>query len=336
MKVLFITSSRLGDAILSTSLLHYLEKKYPFLDVTVVCGSLPADLFRPIPFCSSVILMDKKPVAGHWFHLWKELYEIRWDKVIDLRGSLIGYFLKARRRIRWQAGQNTEKHQVERLRCLIEASQPITPKLWLAAEPLKKAKSTITNPTLAVAPAANWIGKQWPLEKFIRVLKQFTAAFPSNDILLVAAPHEVDVVRSLQSALDTSHIKVLLSPDLAYVAACLAQCDVFLGNDSGLMHMAAALGIPAIGLFGPSDDKRYGPYGKEHYVVRGPLSLGALEKTPGFSYQAGTCYMNDLSFETVWTTLKQLWEHMHAKVDQLAHIPLRSKSQSLPKGLNPL
>lgn len=319
MKVLFITSSRLGDAILSTSVLHYLETKYPRLDVTVVCGGLPADLFRSIPFCSNVIVIEKKSFSRHWFDLWKQTYARKWDKVIDLRGSLLSYFLKTRTRSRWQKNLCNEGHQVERLQRLMGVSYPIAPKLWLEGDYLKKAKTVIQNPTLVVAPTANWMGKQWPADSFIGVLRQFLAKYPEHhEILLVAAPHEGKVLKYIQHEIASTRVKTLLSSDLGYVACCLSQCDMFLGNDSGLMHMAAALGIPTIGLFGPSDDTRYGPYGpgisssnvgiQDYHILRIPMSLADLEKTPGFSYSASTCYMTTLPVKTVWNTLHRTWE----------------------------
>ncbi|MBX9977216.1 MAG: glycosyltransferase family 9 protein [Alphaproteobacteria bacterium] len=330
MKILFITSSRLGDAILSTSILHYLEKKYPFLDVTVVCGSLPADLFRTIPFCSKVIILDKKPFSMHWIDLWKKTFSQKWGRVIDLRGSLLGYCLKTHKRSRWEKARLTEGHQVERLQKLMNAPTPLSPKLWLDDVSLKKAKNHMHNRTLAVAPTANWIGKQWPTESFVAVIKHFLKTYPDADILLVGAPHEGQIIQTIQREINVSNIKPLLSSDLGYVACCLSQCDAFLGNDSGLMHMAASLGIPTIGLFGPSDETRYGPYGSDTYVLRIPMALRDLEKTPGFSYSAPVNYMGNLHPDTVWATLNPLWESMHAKIDDLANIPLRSKGQSLP------
>ncbi len=333
MKILFITSSRLGDAVLSTSILHYLEKKYPFLDVTVACGSLPADLFRDIPFCTNVIVIDKKPFSGHWVDLWKTTFSQKWDRVIDLRGSLLGYFLHTRKRNRWQKSLLTSGHQVDRLQKLMNTTDSLSPKIWLQGESLKKAKNIINNCTLALAPTANWVGKQWPAQSFITLMRRFLETYPDSDVLLVAAPHEGKSVQAIQHDLNLPRVKPLLSSDLSYVACCLSQCDAFLGNDSGLMHMAAALGIPTVGLFGPSDDTRYGPYSannsESHHVIRIPIALHDLEKTPGFSYSAPIHYMESLHPDTVWDALNPLWETMHAKVNELAHIPLRSKGQSL-------
>ncbi len=208
-------------------------------------------------------------------------------------------------------------------------SELAAPKLWLDPVHVAKAKSILTSPTLAVAPTANWVGKQWPSQYYIEILEKFLKTYPEADALLVAAPHESAVVKTIQQSLESPRIKILLSADLPYVAAALGQCDVFLGNDSGPMHMAAALNIPTLGLFGPSDDTRYGPYGPNNKILRIPQKLNELEQTPGFSYQGSTCYMEGLKPDDVWNALSNLWESMHAKVTQLADIAVWSKSQGV-------
>ena len=96
------------------------------------------------------------------------------------------------------------------------------------------------------------------------------------------------------------------------------NCRLFIGNDSGLMHMSAAVGTPTIGLFGPSREENYGPYdghfllnkdNKINTVIRIPLTYEELKKTPGFSHQSQDCYMTTLTTDVVWPLLKQQWEN---------------------------
>lgn len=346
-RVLFITSSRLGDAILSTALLRYLEEKHRNLSLTVVCGALPSDLFQAIPFCERVIITHKKSFARHWIDVWKQVKGSYFDLVIDLRGTFLSYALNTKKRVRWSSKllQNHPSpqtlHQVERLkflwaythqsikRLVTDDLKLMTPKLWLHEERLAKAQTYITAPTLALAPTANWIGKEWPIQNFREIIHRFFNTFPEHHILLLAAPFEGKALQTITEELrsdEKSRISTMLSPDLNEVAATLKQCDMFLGNDSGLMHMAAALDIPTIGLFGPSDNRRYAPFGDHHLILRTPKNLRQIETTPGFSYQAKQSFMTDLSIDTVWNTVCNQWERMHVKIDHLAHIPLWGKS----------
>ena len=187
---------------------------------------------------------------------------------------------------------------------------PIPPKLWLHRDALQKAKHDLPQHFLAVAPAANWIGKQWPGEKFAQLLQNFQKNNPKVPIVFFAAPHEAEIVEGIAQHLSLEHTYKVLTADLAYVTAALSSATVFVGNDSGLMHMAAALGVPTIGLFGPSNDVRYGPYGEGHHIIRGQ-SLSDIEAMPGFSYSGRDCYMEAISVEMVQEPLFNFWKKHH-------------------------
>ena len=94
--------------------------------------------------------------------------------------------------------------------------------------------------------------------------------------------------------------------------ACLKRAQLFIGNDSGLMHMAAAAGTPTIGLFGPSDDKLYGPWGENTRIVRGIRSLDQIrEVDPGLSQ--ALCHMMDLPVDWVTNAARDLLAQTSSK-----------------------
>jgi ADP-heptose:LPS heptosyltransferase len=93
--------------------------------------------------------------------------------------------------------------------------------------------------------------------------------------------------------------------DLLTAFACVKRARLFIGNDSGAMHLAAASGCPTIGLFGPSDERLYAPWGEHTRVVRGPRSYEQIrEVDPGFTQ--ALCHMMDLSVDTVLAAAKDL------------------------------
>ena len=93
--------------------------------------------------------------------------------------------------------------------------------------------------------------------------------------------------------------------DLLTAYACLRRARLFIGNDSGLMHIAAAAGAPTIGLFGPSDERRYGPWGDKTEAVRGPRSFDQfLAIDPDLSQAIR--HMSDLPVATVVKAAKAL------------------------------
>ena len=82
-------------------------------------------------------------------------------------------------------------------------------------------------------------------------------------------------------------------------AAALERASLFVGNDSGPMHLAAAAGAPTLGLFGPSRDEVYAPWGDAAAVVRTPESCDALRARPDYDRRAGGSLMGSLEVDAV-------------------------------------
>ena len=84
-RILFITSTRIGDAVLSSGLLDHLARAHPDAATTVACGPLAAPLFRAAPGVERIVIMKKRKGGGHWIDLWRAAVATRWDLVVDLR-----------------------------------------------------------------------------------------------------------------------------------------------------------------------------------------------------------------------------------------------------------
>lgn len=313
MKLLFITSSRIGDAILSTGVLNHLVCKHPGMDVTVAAAPLTLPLFDSVPGLTRLIPLHKQTFKRHWVNLWRQCRSEPWDMILDIRGSVVSYFLKASERYVWKSPKARE-HRVIQLGRLIGASPVPPPFLWLEPAHLQKAHSLIggNSPVLALAPAANWVGKQWPPSAFAHVLGQFVKKHEAK-VAVFAAPQERASVQPVLDAIpENRRIDGVENLSLLEIAACLKQCQVFIGNDSGLMHMAAAVGTPTIGLFGPSDDQVYGPYCSQapsiHWIIRTPESLEDLKKLPDFAFDAPRSFMGNLKPDTVFQALGEMWQ----------------------------
>jgi ADP-heptose:LPS heptosyltransferase len=101
-------------------------------------------------------------------------------------------------------------------------------------------------------------------------------------------------------------IDLVGTAELPVVAACLKRCTLYVGNDSGLMHMAVAAGIPTLGLFGPGNEERYGPSGPRGAVVRTPLTPEQL-MPPGFDHRNTGTLMGSLSVDAVAAAASELY-----------------------------
>ncbi len=280
MNLLFVTATRIGDAVLSTGLLAHLLARNPDARVTIACGAPARSLFAAIPGLERVIVLNKRKAAGHWFTLWGDVATTRWDMAVDLRGSLLTSFL-------WRKAALVDRHtypdlhRVEELGFLAGIVAP-APTLWLSEAHRATASRRIPDdrPVLAIGPAANWPAKTWPIERYVALVRRLTAPgapLAGARVLIAAAPTERDQVAPLLQAIAPHDlIDLTQGEDLLAVAACLARARLYVGNDSGLMHLAAAAGAPTLGLFGPSPDRRYRPWGAHAAFLRTPEPVSEL------------------------------------------------------------
>ncbi|MBX9634354.1 MAG: glycosyltransferase family 9 protein [Magnetospirillum sp.] len=315
MRILFITASRIGDAVLSTGLLAHLVQTYPQARVTVACGAAAASLFAPAPFVERVIPMVKRKRAGHWRDLWLDTVTTGWSLVVDLRGSAMGYVLPTLRR-RVLKSSWEPQHRLVHLSSVLGLDRALPPCLWNSPEQLAQAARLLPDgaPILAVGPTANWGAKQWPAERFAQVAAQLTAPdgmLPGARIAVFGAENERSAAQGLIDSIPADRCLDLVGKvDLATVHACLKRTAFYLGNDSGLMHIAAASGTPTLGLFGPSSEIFYGPFGPACASVRGPRSFEDICHAADYDYRSQDCMMLDLSVDRVVAAAEELWRRV--------------------------
>lgn len=314
MNILFITATRIGDAVLSTGLLDHLLRRYPGARVTVACGPAPAPLFAAIPGVVRVIPMVKQKRAGHWLRLWRQTVTTPWSLVVDLRGSAMGWVVPSLRRKVIRSDWSPQHRLVHLAKLVGLETNPPLPRLHAGAEAARRATELIPagTPVLAVGPTANWGGKQWASDRFAAAAGALTAAdgiLPGAPIAVFGAPSERAAVEAFVGAFPAERIIDLAgSVDLPTAYACLERCAFYLGNDSGLMHMAAASGIPTLGLFGPSSEVLYGPMGRWCRALRGPRSFEDICHAPNFDHRSQRSLMDDLEVTAVVAAAADLWQ----------------------------
>lgn len=303
--ILFITANRIGDAVLASGLIRRLADEIPNARFTVVAGPLAAPLFAEVPNLERVIPFAKAKDGSHWFDLWRRVRLRRWGLVLDMRGSGLSRFLNTRRRAVYRRPAGEPVHKVlEAARTLRIEDEPAAPFLYTSPE-IEAYAAEITagrGPILAMAPSANWLGKTWPLERFSQVAIRLLGthgALEGGRLMVLGGPEDTKLVRGLLDAVPRERfINLVGRVDLLTAYACLKHARLFIGNDSGAMHLAAASGAPTLGLFGPSDERLYAPWGPNARVVRGPRNFEQIRAVdPKFSQ--ALCHMMDLSVETV-------------------------------------
>jgi heptosyltransferase III len=286
-RILFLTNTRIGDVVLSTGLLGLLADTFPTARITVVAGYLACSLFDGAPCVERVIPLRKQRYNRHWLDLYRSLVR-PWDLIIDLRGSALAWMVPTWHR-RIISSSDPAQSRVVELGRLVDADPPPPPRLWIQQRDRRAAALLIPPHTdyLAVAPGASSPEKRWPPDRFVAMINRLTerhAVGANLAVAILGAADERSLVEAICDRLTERPgmgrpVTVLDEARLPVIAAILERARLYIGNDSGLMHLAAASGAPTVGLFGPTPPARYRPWGERTLLVQaaGCAGIGTVQ-----------------------------------------------------------
>ncbi len=256
MRILFISSNRIGDAVITTGVLDHLIRRYPDCRITVACGPVAAGVFCRMPNRERTLVVEKRPYDLHWLTLWRRVAFTVWDLVVDTRGSALAFLVPARRRaVKFrQPGR-----KFEQFAAMLDVCPAPLPVVWTAPEDRATALRLLPpgRPVIGLGPTANSAYKVWPAERFAALSQRLASGPLPEAVVAVLAgpgPQERAGAAPLLAALPNA-IDLVGRLSLPQAAACIQRCAVYVGNDSGLMHLAAAAGVPTVGLCGATIDR---------------------------------------------------------------------------------
>ena len=312
-KILIISSNRLGDSILSSGLNKFFKDKG--YDITFVCGPLPFALFRLCNNINKVFSLEKKKFSIHWLYLWIKVVFNFWDCVIDLRGSLIGYFLFTKKRLIYKNRVTDKLHKIKSISSLV--SEKIIPPDISLEHTKKKFEDNILlskkyKQFILVAPCTNWIGKTWPIERFIELIKRLEKEkiFSKSLFVILGSVDEQKKMKKLLKNKSINLLDLVGKVDLITMYHIMKKSNLFIGNDSGLMHLAALAEVPTVGLFGPSDIIKYRPFGLKTLAIKSPKSYKELMNYEGFNPKKVSSLMTDLKVEHVLKKIVKFYKNL--------------------------
>ncbi|MEO8195509.1 MAG: lipopolysaccharide heptosyltransferase II [Thermoanaerobaculia bacterium] len=262
-------------AVLARKPLHSLLALFPGAPTPLEKGSDDATLAAIVAggFDEAVILPSSFRAA--WL-LSRAGIARRWGYRADFRGPLLAPAV---------ARPRGRRPQIEDYRELLAAMEVPAPVDWiprlelsaalsargrerLARAGLGAATAGADGPLLGLSPGAEWGGsKRWPMSYWGDLARDLRQRIPGVREAIFVGPKEIWLGVRVHE--ESGKIHPLLGPDLdlAGLAATLAELDLLVTNDSGPMHLAAALGVPCVALFGPTDRRRTAPAGKRHIVI---------------------------------------------------------------------
>lgn len=174
----------------------------------------------------------------------------------------------------------------EQFAAVLGVSPAPLPVVWTAAADRARAAALLPagRPIIGLGPTANWAPKTWPAERFATLFHALAAGpLPGAVPLILAGPGPQEralaapLAALLPDAIDTTG-----QLSLPEAAACLQRCAVYIGNDSGLMHLAAAAGTPTVGLCATTRDRA------DEFQPTGPRARWAMGTGP---------HMTDISLD---------------------------------------
>lgn len=284
-RLLLVTLSNIGDLVMTTPLLEALHLSYPEHLIDVVADPRSSELVRPCPYLGRLMHREKKAGwRGSW-SLVRTLREQAYDVAVDLRTAFLTLLIRCGERgIKRRAsapGAHAVQHHFTALRPILGPHAEIPPaRLWLDAAAQRAADGLLAGLSgerrLVVAPGANWPGKIWPVEHYAALIEALCGVFDS--VIVVGSTADRALGDRLAAATVLPLVNLAGATTLLEAAACMAAAGAFVGNDSGLGHMAAALDVPTLTVFGPGRPERYRPWGARATVVLAPNEdLDALE-----------------------------------------------------------
>ena len=274
--ILYIAEADPEAAVLSSGVLAHLVEAVPGADFTLVGSAASAPLFADTPRLRRLIVLERTG-RWDWIALWNKVRHTRWGLVVDQRGTRLSEHLRRQKRA-VRGPDLPGLHAVELAARVLQLDETPSPRLFLGEETQAAADALIgegTGPILAVGPGTDWIGKRWPAERYAKVATPLLAddgPLAGGRLMIVGEEADRDAAHTIRFAVSRTRVIELqgqLTP--LQTAAALSRASLYIGADSLWTQLAVAAGVPSLGVFGPSDDARVGPWGG--VSIRGERTL---------------------------------------------------------------
>jgi len=325
-KILIIKPSSLGDVVHSLPFLNVIRTCFPTAEIHWVIAKGLEGLLEGHPMVNKLWIINKdawkkiknvKGTINELKGLFKELKKEKFDLVVDLQGLLRSGILTSATgapvRIGFAEAREGSKffytHKVKGRRDIHAVDRYLKIADFLGCDitdirfpfPLHFKSSIITNYSLpedyaVIVPGARWKTKVWPSKKFGKL----SSKLPIMTVI-VGSKTDINIANEIAALSKGKATSLADKTDLKELIEVIRNARFMVSNDSGPMHIAAALGIPVFAIFGPTDPLRTGPYGEGHTVIREDIPCAPCFKRTCNDVRC----MNNLSAEKVYEIIKQ-------------------------------
>lgn len=334
-KILIVKLSAIGDVIHALPVAHALKQEYPKARITWVVEKPAYDLLTNNPDIDEIIIFDKpkfKSLAGllaNGYQFARELKAHKFDLAIDLQGlfksAAISYLSGAPKRLVYCnarelshlvgeriCGDHEQGHVVDRyldvaryLGCKINEVQfPI----HFTESEIKKTTAIanhagfkLENPYIVLAPGTNWPSKCWSPTQFAQLADKL---YDHNIIpVIIGGPNDNRLAQEIIDNTQVPPVDLTGKTSMKQLAYIIKNAQVFVGGDTGPMHLAVAVSTPAVAMFGPTTPERNGPYGENNKVLLSPrLCCGCWKR----QCPQGKDCLEDIEVNEVYSAIEEI------------------------------
>lgn len=264
MRIFIELPTWLGDAIMTTPAIENLIERYPDAEMTLFGSFVSTEALKMHPKVSECIVDESKKARSRLYWLYQKAKQLgSFDIAISFRSSLTSSFflwcICAKKKVHYKKNV-FEGHQVEKYIQFIAKSLHISASL----RPLKlyQVPFHFDKPTLGINPGGTYgSAKRWYPEEFAKVAAYFANCY---DIVIFGGPSEIDIAREVEEKLQKNAITNVTNlagkTTIQELIQNIAGLSLFVTNDSGPMHIAAAYKIPTVALFGPTKYDETSPW----------------------------------------------------------------------------
>jgi heptosyltransferase-3 len=271
-KILFVTLSNIGDAVLTTPTLETLHQHYPDATIDLVCDPRSAQLFEYCPYRGQIFIKNKQDGLAGYLTLTRQIRSQHYDLAVDLKTDFLLWC--ARAKIKLAKVDRTDihsaiKHHMALDQLHLHAKVPAA-KIWLSDDEAQSVAQQMQDKKsiLAFGIGANFEGKIWPVAQYARLTYLLADKF--DCVMLLGNAKDGERSQAFKKMVNLPVLDFCGQLNLTQSCSALSHAHYFVGNDSGLGHMAAALGTPTFTIFGPGEPLRYKPWSDQAHYYQDP------------------------------------------------------------------
>ena len=296
-RILITRLSAIGDCIHTVPVANALRERYPYAFIAWVTQAGGASLIQSLRSIDDLIVVPRgwMKSARQIVDVRRQLQERQFDISIDpqslTKSALLGWLSGAKFRIGFDrpAGRElssllnnflippTHQHVIERYLDLLAPIDIAEPNVVFDLQTKNHESITsflrqhrLMDDFVLVNPGAGWPSKIWPANRFARVVRGISTHCSVRSVVVWAGPEERKMAQQIVA--ESNGDAVLAGrtslPELQDLAS---RCRLFVGSDTGPLHLAAAVGTPCVAIHGPTSPLRCGPYGRNHRVIYKPV-----------------------------------------------------------------